>query len=286
MSLDIIKNIFRKSSLGIIVFFVLNTLVIVGLFSASGPEPLFLILAIYIVSIFVALSPAGEWMLGLMVGARKMTRADMRNRMLPLLDVVYQRAKRKTPGLVSDIVLKVMYTPEPNAYAIGRRTICVSEGLFRLSDGEIKGILAHEVGHLACRHTEIQLLIGGGNFIMTLLILMIKVVAAIIAAFSMYTGYKNRSFITAIVGVLFAGIVWLWTKFCMLFLMWSMRENEYVADAYAADLGYGLELARGLDAIGTSKPQESLLKALYSTHPNAHDRIGRLQQMGIPYSRY
>jgi heat shock protein HtpX len=201
-------------------------------------------------------------------------------------DVVYQRAKRKTPGLVNDIVLKVMYTPEPNAYAIGRRTICVSEGLFRLSDGEIKGILAHEVGHLACRHTEIQLLIGGGNFIVTLFILMIKVVAAIIAAFSMYTGYRNRSFITVVVGLFFAGIVWLWTKFCMLFLMWSMRKNEYVADAYAADLGYGVELARGLDAIGTSKPQESLLKALYSTHPNAYDRIGRLQQMGVAYTRY
>ena len=286
MSLDIIKNIFRKSSLGIIVFFVLNTLVIVGLFSASGPEPLFLILAIYIVSIFVALSPAGEWMLGLMVGARRMTRADMRNRMLPLLDMVYLRSKRKTPGLVNGIMLKVMYTPEPNAYALGRRTVCVSEGLFRLSDDEIKGILAHELGHLACRHTEIQLLIGGGNFIMTMLILMVKVIAAIIAAFSVFAGYKNRSFVTAIVGLFFAGIVWIWTKFCMLFLMWSMRENEYVADAYAADLGYGVGLARGLDAIGTSKPQGSLLRALYSTHPNAHDRIGRLQQMGVTYARY
>jgi len=72
----------------------------------------------------------------------------------------------------------------------------------------------------------------------------------------------------------------------MLFLMWSMRENEFVADAYAAELGYGYELAKGLDAIGTSQPQDSLLKALYSTHPNAHDRIGRLQQLGVPYVRY
>lgn len=26
---------------------------------------------------------------------------------------------------------------------------------------------------------------------------------------------------------------WLWVKFCMLFLMWSMRQNEYLADEFA-----------------------------------------------------
>ena len=182
--------------------------------------------------------------------------------------------------------MKVIYTSEPNAYAIGRHTICVTEGLFSLPDDVVQGILAHEVAHLAHRHNEIQLLIGGGNFIITTLILIIKLVSTIIAAFSIITGYRRRSFGTTFIGLFFAGIIWLWTKFCMLFLMWSMRENEYVADKYTAELGYGFELAKGLDAIGTSEPQESFLKALYSTHPNTHDRIGRLQQMGIPYYRY
>jgi heat shock protein HtpX len=284
--MDIAKNIFKKSSIGTIIFFALNVLVIVRLFSGADPETMFAVLVLYIASVIIALSPFGEWMLCLMIGARNMTRVDMRNRMIPLLDTVYRRAKRRTPGLVNDIVLKVMYTPEPNAYAIGMRTVCVTEGLFSLPDEEVKGILAHELGHLACRHTEIQLLIGGGNFIVTMFILMIKAVSAIIAAFSLYSGYRNRSFIPVIVGLLLAGIIWLWTRFCMLFLMWSMRENEYVADAYAVELGYGYELAKGLDAIGASKPQDSFLRALYSTHPNAHDRIGRLQQMGVPYSRY
>ena len=70
----------------------------------------------------------------------------------------------------------------------------------------------------------------------------------------------------------------------MLFLMWSIKEYE--ADKYAAESGYGFGLAKGLDATATSKPQEPFLKALYSTHPNTHDRTGRLQQMGVPYSRY
>jgi len=286
MSSDITKNIFKKSSIGTIIFFILNAALIVGLFAAAGFEYLLIVFVIYIISIFIAFSRFGEWVLCLMAGARKMTRVDMKIRMIPLLEIVYNKAKRKTPKLTKKIVLKVIYTPEPNAYAIGRRTICVTEGLFKLPDDVVQGILTHEVAHLAYRHNEIQLLIGGGNFIVTTLILIMKLISAIIAAFSLITGYRRRSFGTAIAGLFFAALVWLWTKFCMLFLMWSMRENEYDADKYTAELGYGFELAKGLDAIGTSEPQESFLKALYSTHPNTHDRIGRLQQMGIPYYRY
>ena len=167
-----------------------------------------------------------------------------------------------------------------------RRTICVTEGLFEMPEDVIQGILAHEVGHLALRHNEIQLLIGGGNFIVTTFILFVKLISILIASFSIISGIRNRSFGVVVFGLILSGIIWLWTKFCMLFLMWSKRENEYDADKYACELGYGFELAKGLDAIGTSQPQESLFRALYSTHPYAHDRIGRLQQMGVRYYRY
>jgi len=284
--LDIVKNIFKKSSIGTIIFFLLNAAVVVGLFAVAGFHSLLTIIIIYIISAFVAFSPFGEWILCLMAGARKMTRVDMRIRMIPLLEIVYNKAKKKTPGLTNKIILKVIYTPETNAYAIGRNTICVTEGLFKLPDDVIMGILAHEVAHLAYRHNEIQLLIGGGNFIVTAVLLIIKLIYTIIAAISLISGFKRRSFATVVIGMFLAAIIWLWTKFCMLFLMWSMRENEYDADKYAAELGYGFELAKGLDSINTNEPQESFFKALYSTHPNAHDRVGRLQQMGINYYRY
>ena len=291
--MDVAKNIFTKSSIGTIIFFVLNATLVVGLFAAAGFQSLFVVLLIYVVSVLITFSSFGEWVLCIMAGARKMARVDMKIRMIPLLEIVYNKAKRKTPRLTNRIVLKVIYTPEPNAYAIGRRTICITEGLFKLPDDVIQGILAHEVAHLAHRHTQIQLLIGGGNFIMTILILIMKliyIVATMLSLGSAYSGFRRngclQGCLSALPGLFVAGIIWLWTKFCMLFLMWSMRENEYVADKYAAELGYGLGLAKGLDAIGTSEPQESFLKALYSTHPNTHDRIGRLQQMGVPYYRY
>ena len=284
--IDIVKNIFKRSTIGTIIFFCLNALVIIGLLSAAGIESIQVILIIYTISILIAFSPVGEWMLCLMTGARKMTRVDMKIRIIPLLEIVYNKAKQKTPGLTNKIVLKVIYQPEPNAYAIGRRTICVTEGLFELPDDVICGILAHEVAHLAYRHNEIQLLIGGGNFIVTFFVLVAKLIGAIIAGTSIIFGIRERSFLSAIYGIFIAAIIWLWTKFCLMFLMWSSRQNEYDADRYAHELGYGFELARGLDAIGGSEPQQSFLKALYSTHPHIHDRVGRLQQMGVRYSRY
>ena len=284
--LDIIKNIFKKSTIGTIIFFCLNAMVIGMFLFAGGVYSVPMILIIYIVSVAIAFSRVGEWMLCLMAGARKMTRVDMRIRMIPLLELVYNKAKRKTPGLTNKIILKVIYQPEPNAYAIGRRTICVTEGLFKLPDDVICGILAHEVGHLAYKHTEIQLLIGGGNIIVSAFILITKLISAIIAISSLIFGFRNRSLASAIFGVFIAVLIWLWTKFCLMFLMWSNRQNEYDADRYTHELGYGLELAKGLDAIGGNEPQKSFLKALYSTHPHIHDRIGRLQQLGVRYYRY
>lgn len=72
----------------------------------------------------------------------------------------------------------------------------------------------------------------------------------------------------------------------MLFLMWSMRQNEYIADKYAFEIGFGQELARVLDNEMCSVPDNGLLKALYATHPCSDDRIAILQELGTEYSRY
>ena len=287
------KNLFKKSNIGTIIFFVLNALLIIGLFSAFNFDNLLVIVALYAVSVALAFSRFGDWLLCVMVGARKMTRADMKARMRPLLEVVYKKAMKKTPGLSNQLRLKVTYGPEANAYAIGRRTICVTEGLFKLPDDVIMGIFAHETAHLALKHTHIQLLIGGGNMIMAALILIIKFIYMLIAAIALGLAWTETrrngcmsGCITALPGLLIAGIIRLWTRICMLLLMWSSRENEFEADKYASELGYGYELAKAIDVIGTNAPQDSFLKALYSTHPNAHERIARLQQLGVPYYRY
>ena len=290
--LSLFKRLFRVSNIGTIIFFILNAYIVIGIFAAGSTESLHTIIVFYLISVCFALSPVGEWILGIMSGARKMKRVDMRNRMLPIITRVHKKALEKTPDMTRIINLKVMYTPNPNAFALGRHTICVTEGLFDLPDEMIEGILAHEMGHLACHHTDIQLLIGGGNFIITFFLMFMKIISGIMTflgtLFSVSRDDSTRGCGCAfsIVGMICSALVWLWTKFCMLFLMWSSRANEYVADKYAMEIGYGYELASALDSIATGVPQNSFMKALYASHPETHDRIGRLQEMGVPYSRY
>lgn len=288
--ISVFKNLFKKNNIGTFIFFILNAGFIFSIYASAGPEVLSFIAILYVVSVCIALSPIGESFLATVSGARKMKRIDMRNRILPLVQKIQRKAKAKTPDMPNHIILKFMNDPNPNAFAVGRKTICVTEGLFELPDEMIEGILAHEFAHLALHHTDIQLLIGGGNFLVTYFILMLQVMASIMNAVAAILTFnrstRNAGCFFSIFSLLCAGAVWLWTKFCMLFLMWSSRANEYEADKYAFEIGLGYELAEALDTIGAGAPQNSFMKALYSTHPETNDRIGALQELGVPYSRY
>ena len=247
----------------------------------------------YAVSVIVSLSPVGELVLCVLAGATPLVRTDMMLRLEPVLDVVYEKAQAHTSGLPKNVHLRLIHEQAPNAFAMGRRTICVTEGVFALSDSALLGLMAHEVGHLARRHSDVQLVIGGANVFITGFILLLKglslVIAAICGVGTVVSIFKRSgviAFILGVVGVISVAVVGLWVRLCTVFLIWTMRSNEFAADKYAAEIGFGSELALVLDTIDTSTPSNGLLRALYATHPNVHDRVGALQNMGVPYSQY
>lgn len=285
-------RIFRLSNLGTLIFFLLNIGLILALFCPYGvtfgtAAPL---VVCYIVTVLISLSPVGEWTLAALAGAKEIKRKDIKIRLIPLLEIVFEQAKERTPSMINSIRLKIIHDQSPNAFAIGRRTICITDGLLNLTDEEIMAVFAHEVGHLAYQHSAIQLLIGGGNLFVSGFLLVIKIVCWIIMGIFALVGISTRRFwgglLMTLFGSLSAVLIRLWTKFCMLFLMWSMRQNEFVADEYAYKLGYGAILASVLDRHMCSVPENGLLKALYSTHPHSDDRVARLQELGANYSRY
>lgn len=287
-----ISNIFKASNTGTIVFFVLNLLILFSIFGgATGGDfsGVLALVIIYILSLVFSFSSMGQALLCLLNGARKMVRVDMRDRVLPIVEEVYSAAKHKTPNLPNRINVRIMYDPNPNAFAIGTNTICVTEGMLDMPDNLMAGIIAHELGHLALQHTVIQILIGGGNLIMTSIMLILEVLKAVFTASTVASTYRRRSaanWIGALFAAMSAGVIFIWTRFCMLILMGSSRANEYAADAYAFEIGYGDDLAEALDRLTMGTPQATLLKLLSSTHPEPGDRIGRLQSMGASYSRF
>lgn len=260
-------------------------------FSGNGlsSSELLAIAILYLAVTAIAISPVGEWALIVHAGGQEIKRRDIKIKLIPLLEQVYNRAIVESPNMVQSIRLKIASDPMPNAYAIGRRTIVVTEGLIDLPDNLIMGVFAHEVGHLANRHAEIQLLIGGSNVFITGFLLVMKVATWTISAISGLFALGARSIIGGTLVALFSAIssasIYIWTKLSLLFLRGSMRKNEFVADEYAFKLGYGRELAAVLDQC-IDVPSNGLLRALYDTHPSTHERIARLQDLGVNYSRW
>ena len=285
-------KIFRLSNLGTLIFFLLNILLLFSFFFPYGLsfKDAIILISIYVITVIISLSPVGEWLLTLFAGAREIKRKDIKIKLIPLLEIVLNQSQIISPAMVKSIHLTIVKEPNPNAFAIGRKTICVTEGLLTLSDEEIMAIFAHEIGHIVYKHSVIQLLIGGGNIFISGGLMIIKLICwmitAVFTAFAVGTRKLGIGLVITIIGSISSVMIWLWTKFCMLFLMWSMRQNEYVADEYAFKLGYGKMLASILDRQICSPPDNSFFKALYSTHPRRDDRIARLQQLGVEYSRF
>lgn len=283
-----VGRVVRFSNLGTVLFFVLNIFLITAIFGSSGN--IIELVCIYFITVAISLSPIGEICLAAFAGAKDIKRTDIKLRVIPLVQYVLDKAKENTYYCPPKVKVMIIHDPAPNAFALGKRTLCLTDGLLSLPDNLILGIFAHEIGHLSYGHTVIQLLIGGGNIFISGCLLIVKISCWIFTAIMGLFAIGSRSGIMGILTALFAGIStglsWLWVKFCMLFLMWSMRQNEYLADEFAYKIGFGLELATVLDQHISDVPHDGFLSALYATHPCNDDRVAALQNLGVPYSRY
>lgn len=277
-----------KSFIGIFIYFSMNMALILFLFSADYIIQRYLI-ALYIGATILSLTPLGEGFLCILANAKKIPRKDMNIKLIPLVEIVLNNAIDYMPPMVKTIKLRYIEDTSPMAYAIGRKTICVTSGLLQLSDDLILGALSHEIGHLALKHTTWQLLIGGSNFFISVFIGFIKSLLNFLVLLSGVSILPRQSRIMGIVFTFLSAVVnlgvRLWIKLSMLFLCWTKRQNEYEADAFAYEIGFGNQLAAVLDKL--ESPQTStLITTLLSSHPSNNERIGRLQIMGATYSAY
>ena len=175
-----IGRIVRFSNLGTLLFFALNIALIISVFGASGY--IVEVIIFYTITILVSLSPLGERFLAFMAGAKDIKRTDIKLRIIPLVQYVLDRAKQETLYNLDSVNVMIIYDDAPNAFALGRKTICITQGLLKLPDDLILGVLAHEVGHLAYGHTVVQLLIGGGNIFISGFLCLLKFATWIVTA--------------------------------------------------------------------------------------------------------
>lgn len=195
---------------------------------------------------------------------------------------------------------RIVVIPEdaPNAFATGRdpehSVVAITEGIIRiLSTEELKGVLAHEVAHIANRDILIQTVASViGSTIVSI---------ANLLQFTAIFGFgqhnedgENSNPLVVLAMVLLAPIAATIIQFAI------SRSREYLADATGAKFtGKPLALAGALEKLsnwnqrvpmqqGNPSISELFIVAplfngnmatLFSTHPDIHDRVMRLRSM-------
>lgn len=300
---DFAKNLFRKKNAFAMIYLAINVLIItltVQMFEPNFWLALLYGILIYAATATLALSPLGEWYFRWTNGCKKIQDPEILSRLEPLFREVKDRAQtQQTDFKIDDnISLYICEDDSVNAFAMGRRTICVTRGLLNLSDEQIKAVLGHEFGHLASHDTELTLLITVGNFIITAIVTVIRVILAfynlIIGLISLFMGREGaivsimNSIAQFIATLCINGLMWIWTQMGILLVMKSSRNAEYEADGFSCDLGYcdGLlsffRILENLELQSGVKNGNNIFAALSSSHPETSKRIARIEARANP----
>lgn len=289
----IVRMVGVKENIPLFIYLLMNVvfmgLVATGFTNGNFALGMLIGLIAYIISMMLALSPFGEWLLRNRVGCRPITDQAVAGRIMPLFNEVYANARRQNPNLPDDIGIFISDDPSPNAFATGRRTVCVTMGMLSRSDEQIKGALGHEFGHLSHKDTDRLLVISIGNTFVTAICVLAQIGAfifefftQIMAAFMGRDGFfvaLMASFSRFMTVVLIGLFMKVWTAIGVALCMKTSRGNEYQADEFSVRLGYGSGLISVLRSFGSGPKPEGLFAALASSHPDTGDRISRIQYL-------
>ncbi len=299
--IDYFKKLARKSNVPMIIYMCLNVAIIsfVMLVVISEYEyvstsvvisTVFWSIILYVVSIAIALSPVGEKMLRRKSRAFNIANKQQAEYLNGIFQEVYASAKEVDPAIPDGIKLYISEDQFLNAFALGRRTICITRGLAECDPETIKGVLAHEFGHIAHHDTDNILIVTVGNFLITTIVTVIQVAADIFGFFIKVVDFGDaEGFLVKVIGFLeylaLKIALWifmfLWTKIGVLLVMKTSRECEYEADAFAARIGYGENLLGFFKTefpVTTAK-QKGVFAALSDSHPRTELRIERLESL-------
>lgn len=290
------KRLVRKANIPTWIYLILNILIIgamVQLFFGDGNDwqfyqSLLIGFLIYVLSIGISISRLGEWVNRCQYGCKKIRETDNLSEVLAIFTEVYEKARKEDPDLCKDIKLYISEENSPNAFALGRRTVCITKGLLNLPINEIRAVLGHEFGHLAHKDTDLLLVISVGNLIisgcMVLINLTIQIFHLFIELIALVMGRTGGALLSLFnylyhlaLSVFVHGFTMLWSYLGILLVMKSSRENEYEADAYSVQLGYGVSLYNFLKEYGDGRA-EGVFAALSRSHPDKYLRMDRIKE--------
>jgi heat shock protein HtpX len=222
-----------------------------------------------------------------MYGAREVSEADTPD----LVHLVRQLSGRA--GLPMPKVY-VVENEQPNAFATGRNpehaAVCVTTGLLgRVSNEELAGVLAHELGHVKHRDTLTMTIVAT-----------VAGAISMLANFAFFLGGDRRNNPLGLVGML---LVMLFAPLAAVLVQMAIsRSREFDADKAGAEIsGRPLWLASALEHIDSAAKRienteaeehpatahmfiinplhGGALSGLFSSHPSTGERVARLRAL-------
>lgn len=283
---DFFRRLIKKNNMGTIIFLILNIGLYIVLLTGGFrlPEMIPTAIVLYLLSLIIALSPIGELMVRLQSGCKSIKKFKKKydvERLEALFKEVYDKARQKDPAISGKVKLFISKESSPNAFATGRRTVCVTLGLLELDDNQIKGILGHEFGHIAHKDTDLLLVIIVSNMLLSILFavyrILVTVVVYLIGEGERSLGGLGNLIARILIDIILVACIRLWTKIGVLLVMHSSRQNEFEADKYSCELGYGNELANALSYLNGNNDKKSFWYNLRSSHPDMGVRIEKIK---------
>lgn len=227
-------------------------------------------------TLLLSLTPVGDFLLGFSHRLRSLDSGEA-GKLIPLFsDVCFYAGVSP-----DDYKLYVQDNATPNAMALGKNMIIATTGfLATASDREIKGVLAHELGHLALGHTFWSTLVCASEVVGFTVISIYSLVANIAGAFCRIPIIGLVAMMInwplAILIRLFTWLVsWPWS----LLYYFGSRGDEYDADAFASQLGFGAGLRSFLEYVLSHEKPSGFFSQFMSTHPHTYKRIARLVKL-------
>lgn len=263
----------------VVVFFVFATF---ASFGGNGEDNTvkagFIGIAVNIVVTLIALSPIGEAYVRMKEKVERVDRTPDTAGVYMIFDEVYAEAKKQSKFVGNKIKLYYKDTDEVNAYALGHRTVIITRGLINNMDADmIRGVLAHEFGHIASGDSDLKLGISVSNGILWLATIAFNLIIVLIAGLVAILSEKAGNWLS-VLGITIVTLIYtIWVKLGMLLVNATSRKDEYAADAFAVDCGYGNHLYAALDTLDGVKTKSSFFSLLASTHPDTVDRLKAIQ---------
>ena len=265
--------------------FAIYYLIEVLAYSGGSPRkiPIFaLICALYYAVAIVIAMFWGDTIIKLLEGIRPLETKREIEYLTPLFESVYYDVS-KTFEDVPRIQLCTIDNLTVNAFALGSHTIAVSRGAIEtFSTDELKAVITHEIAHIYYGHSRATLLnaLGKGSF--TLEIVFVQWVSRKLEDLKPYYIRQRGSFLFWLVYYLHKLHEMIITAFMFLgklILSGNSRKNEFSADRFAHQAGYGKELTEALYLLQKMSlgDNRQLIQRMLASHPRLSKRIQQLE---------